>query len=374
MRGHIRRRSAGRWEISVETPSDPVSGRRRRTWRVISGTRREAERELTALVRAVDTGTLVDPTRETVAAYLTRWLRDYALHGVAPRTYERYAEIIRGHIVPAIGGVTMSRLRPAHVVEAERTWLDRLSPSTVLKHHRLLHEAFEQAVRWQVIAVNPMRAVTAPRPPRREMVVLDADQARALLDVASGTEFDCALTTLLYTGLRLGELRGLRWRDVDLEGGHVRIQQTMQRIGGELRFAPTKTHRSRRNVEVPAIVVEALRRERTQQTARRLAVGGDWNDLGLVFTDALGRPISAERLRWAFWRLLDRAGLPRVRLHDLRHTMATLMLTAGEHPKVVSERLGHSTVTLTLDTYSHVLPGIGRAAAERLAETLAPRQ
>jgi integrase len=254
------------------------------------------------------------------------------------------------------------------MVAAEQTWRSRLAAGAVLKHHRLLREALEQAVRWQTLAVNPANAVTPPRQSRREMCALNTDQSRALLDAVAGTEFDCELSMLLYAGLRLGELLGLRWADVDLEVGQLHVQQTLQRMtGGEVRMAPTKTHRSRRMVDLPGSAVAVLREHRRLQAEARLLAGNAWEDAGLVFTDRLGRPI---RLRLAFWRLLDEAGLPRIRLHDLRHTMATLMLAAGEHPKVVSERLGHATVNITLDTYSHVLPGLGRAAAERLGQSL----
>ncbi|MGA8017179.1 MAG: site-specific integrase [Candidatus Dormiibacterota bacterium] len=179
------------------------------------------------------------------------------------------------------------------------------------------------------------------------------------------------LLTALYTGLRLSELRGLRWRDVDLTAARLSIQQTLQRRrDGSLAVHEPKTHRSRRGVSLPAAVVEAVREHRRCQLEARLLAGNAWEDPDLVFTDALGRPLSETRLRHAFHRLLREAGLPRIRLHDLRHTMATLMLAQGEHPKVVSERLGHSTVSITLDTYSHVLPGLQAAAAERLAAAL----
>ena len=246
-----------------------------------------------------------------------------------------------------------------------------LSPSTVLKFHRLIREALHHAVRWRLLAVNPADAVTPPRVERREMSVLSPAQAVALLVQARGTEFEAPITTALYSGLRLGELRGLRWRDLDLDTGRLSVIQSLQKVpGGGVVARQPKTHRSRRSVSVPAALVGVLREHRHSQVEARLVAGDAWEDADLVFTDALGRPLSETRLRWAFWRLLREAGLPRIRLHDLRHTMATLMLAAGEHPKVVSERLGHSTVSITLDTYSHVLPGLQAAAAERLAVTL----
>ncbi|MGA8017173.1 MAG: site-specific integrase [Candidatus Dormiibacterota bacterium] len=372
MRGSVRRRGKGAWELTLELAQDPVTGERQRRFVTVRGTRRDAERELAARIHAIETGTHVDVSRETVAQYLSRWLRDYAKPSVAPRTYERYAEIVTRHLVPQLGAGALARLQPAHIVAAERGWLDSgLSASTVLKFHRLLREAFHHAVKWRLIAVNPADAVTPPRVERREMSVLSPSQATALLAQSRGTEFEAVMTTALYSGLRLGELRGLRWRDLDLDAGRLSVQQTLQKVpGGGVVARQPKTHRSRRSVSLPSALVDVLREHRRRQVEARLLAGDAWADGDLVFTDALGRALSETRLRWAFWRLLREAGLPRIRLHDLRHTMATLMLAAGEHPKVVSERLGHSTVSITLDTYSHVLPGLQAAAAERLAATL----
>lgn len=305
-----------------------------------------------------------------MAQFLQRWLRDYARASVGRRTYERYEEIIRLHVVPALGRLELSDVRPAHILTAERQWREAgLSAYTVLKHHRLLRQALEHAVRWQVLVVNPANAVTPPRPERTEMSALDRDQVAALMEAANSGEFEVALLTALYTGLRVGEL--LRWRDIDLRLGQLRVQQAAQPVkGGGVAYAQPKTHRSRRAVSLPTPVTDALQRHRTLQTKDRLAAGPAWHEDDLVFTDAVGRVMSRTRLRLAFKKLLHEGRLPSIRLHDLRHTMATLMLAQGEHPKVVSERLGHATVGITLDTYSHVLPGLQAAAAERLAAAL----
>ncbi len=372
MNGYIRRRSTDSWQVVIELGRDPVTGKRKRVSRNVVGAKRDAETERTALLRSIETGTYVDPTRELVAEFLARWLRDYARPVVAPRTYERYEEIVRLHIVPTLGRVPLTQLRPTHIVAAERQWLDAgLSPATVLKHHRLIRQTLQQAMRWRVLTVNPADAVTPPRRERTEMSVLDRDQAAALLNAAQGSEFEVLILTALYTGLRVGELLGLRWKDVDLTARQLRVQQAAQPVkGGGVAYAQPKTHRSRRAVSLPGPVTEALQRQRHLQARARLAAGAAWQASDLVFTNSLGGPVSRTSLRRVFHELLDRAGAPRIRLHDLRHTMATLMLAVGEHPKVVSERLGHATVGVTLDTYSHVLPGLQAAAADRLAATL----
>lgn len=381
MRGYMRRRPQLRrkghdtgkesWLITIERGRDG-SGRRMRDHHTVHGTRRDADRERARLLRDLNAGSYVEPSRETVAAFLQRWLRDYVRHTVAPQTYERYEQIARLHLEPVLGAVLLVKLRPRDVVAAEASWREsRLAPRTVLHHHRVLHDALQQAVRWQLLASNPVAAVTPPRAEKKEMRALDVEQARRLLDAIKGSAHETEIFTLLYTGLRLGELLGLRWTDLDLASGRLSVQQTAQRMtGAGIVFRAPKTHRSRRAITLPATVIARLRDHRAEQVEARLAAGPAWQTSELVFVDGLGRPLNENGLRRAFYALLANAGLPRVRLHDLRHTMATLMLAQGEHPKVVSERLGHATVAITLDLYSHVLPGLQAAAADRLAAAL----
>jgi integrase len=381
--GYIRRRGKSSWEISAELATDPVTGKRRRAMRNVKGTRKEAQVALTALEHSINTGSHTDAARETVATFLSRWLRDYAQINVAARTYDRYEGIVRDHLVPSLGSIRLDQLRPAHILAAERQWLvggrkrgaGGLSSRTVLHHHRVLREALAHAVRWQLITTNPADAVAPPRVQRTEMQAFTGDQAARLLEWLDGSEFAVPITTALYTGLRIGELLALRWRDIDFEAKRLTVQRSMYPLrGGDVAFGPTKTHQSRRPVTVPTIAMDGLRSQRRIQMERRLLAGPAWvGDPDLVFDDGMGGPLSPGRLRTAFQRVLRESGLPRLRFHDLRHTMASLMLASGEHPKVVSERLGHSTVALTLDVYSHVVPGLGEAAAERLAEVLRRR-
>jgi len=380
MRGMIRSRSKGSWQVTLECGHDPVTKRRQRRTFTVRGTKKEAERQMIAALQALETGNGVGPSKETVGEFLERWLRDAARPSLAPRTLERYEDAVRKHMVPAMGALRLTELRPRHIVEAEQAWLEHgrlrgtggLSPSTVLHHHRVLRKALQQAIRWQVLGANPADGVTPPKAIRREMSVLDTAQAATFLTAIEGAEFQFPLLTALYSGVRLGELLGMRWSDLDLNTGHFRVQQTLQRPrAGGVEYGPPKTHRSRRAVALPSVVLDALRRQRASQSGQQLAAGPAWQGNDLVFTDALGRPLNATRMRKAFHRVLLDAGLPRIRLHDLRHTMASLMLAAGVHPKVVSERLGHATINITLDTYSHVLPGLQEAAAEDLAAALA---
>jgi integrase len=373
----MRRRGKESWQITVELGRDPTTGRRLRRTHTIRGIKREAEQRRAALLHTLATGSYVEPSKQTVGAYLGRWLRDYARTGVAPATFDRYEEIVRLHLNPTLGAVPLTRLRPGHILAALEHWRKpaevggrALAPRTVLHHYRVLHEALQQAVRWQLLAINPVAAVSPPRADRPEMRALDRHQAARLLAALNGSEFESMTITALYTGARLGELRGLRWQDIDLARGSLSVQQTARTIKGGIAFGVPKTHRSRRSVALPMAVIDSLQARRKVQLEDRLRAGAAWQEGALVFTDALGRPASEHRLRHTFQRALTIAGLPRIRFHDLRHTMATLMLSQGEHPKVVSERLGHVNVNITLDTYSHVLPGLQEAAADRLAAAL----
>lgn len=382
MRGTIRRRGrlkrkgdqTGKeaWEIAIERGRDPVTGRRLRDLHTVYGARRDADRERTRLLHALAMGVSSEPSKETVGEYLQRWLRDHARHTVAPQTFERYESIVRLHLQPALGALRLTELRPKHIAQAEAAWRESgLSSRTCLHHHRVFHDALEQAVRWQLLQSNPAHAIKPPRAEQREMRVLDVAQASALLQALRGSELEAPIVTALFGGLRVGELLGMRWQDLNLSAGQLSIQQTAQRqTGAGVVFRQPKTHRSRRAITLPAVVVDIMRQQRARQLEQRLQAGPAWKTTDLVFTDALGRPLDENGLRRGFYRVLAGASLPRIRIHDLRHTMATLMLSQGEHPKVVSERLGHATVGITLDLYSHVLPGLQAAAADRLASAL----
>lgn len=374
MAGYIRRRGTRSWEISAELPRDPLTGRRRRSQQSVKGTRRDAERELTALSRSIDTGAYVDPARETVAEFMARWLRDYATHSCAPSTQRRYAQSVNHHIVPALGVVPLGRLRTPHIVEAMAKWrATGVSEGTVLNTFRVLREALAHAGRWQVLGVNPADAVDRPRPRRPETRILsEGDLARLHASLGSD-ECGTALGLILGTGMRIGEALGLRWVDVDLTAGLAHVSQTLHKGGPAPVTGATKSHRSHRPVELGSDLTERLRRWRQAQTEARLFAGEAWHDLGYMVTDALGCPLPANRVRNALYRNLRDLGIPRVRVHDLRHSHASALLAAGENPRLVTERLGHARVGFTLETYGHLLPGQQGAAVERLNERMAAR-
>jgi len=381
MPGYIRRRGKGSWEVTVHLGKDPTTGRRRRRFVMVQGAKRDAERVLAEALHQRDTGVDISPGKLTVADYLRRWLRDYAAHNVGRSTLERYGGIVEHHLIPALGSLRLKDLRPAHIQEhygraqAAGGRADGspggLSPRTVLPHHRLLREALSHAVQWQLLAANPVDAVKPPRPRRQEMRVLDVDGAGQLLEAAAGTPYYSLFYLALATGARVGELLALRWQETDLERGVLHVVRSARRFAGQgVVFQDTKSHRSRRPVALSPDTVALLREHRRGQAEQRLALGPAYTDQGLVFASPTGQAIDGGNLRRALMRTAQAAGVAPLRFHDLRHTAATLMLRAGVHPKVVSERLGHATVSLTLDTYSHVLPDLQREAAEAMDAVL----
>ena len=372
MAGTIRKRGKESWELRIDIGRDPTSGKRRFRYQTVRGSKRQASEALTEVAHRRDTGTDVAPTRISVGEYLDRWLEDYASVNVAPATLGRYSQIV-SRLKPALGAIRLQALRPAAIQSAYRLLLgEGLAARTVLHHHRVLREALRHAVRWQFIAQNPADGVTPPRPARTEMRTLNPEQVQYLLDACKDAQFKSIITVAVATGMRLGELLGLRWADIDLDGGTIHLARAAQYLpDAGVTFRTPKTPRSRRSVALSRDSIAALREHRRRQLEARLAGVEHYEVLDLVFATPAGHPLKPYNVSGAFSRLVKSTGLAPLRFHDLRHTAATLMLLADIHPKIVSERLGHATIAITLDTYSHVLPDMQRDAAEALDAVLA---
>ena len=373
MPGSIVKRGKNSWSVILDLGRDPVTGKRRQLWRSVKGPKREAEALLVQLLHQRDTGIDVPPGKLSVTEFLQRWLATYARPNTAPKTFRRYEQLVRVHMVPTLGSLPLTKLRPLHIQEAYRRILDKgLSARTALQCHRVLREALKHAVKWQLLARNPADAVEAPRPERYEIPALSPEKVLTVIAAANATEYGSLVYTATMTGLRLGELLGLRWQDLDLDSGSLHVRQTCQWLPRQgFIFRQPKSHRSTRSVALSPATVERLRQHRVEQIEQRLASGMAHREDGLVFTSARGEPIHPSTLRGAWQRLAKAAGLERLRFHDLRHAHASLLLQQGVHPKIVSERLGHSGVAITLDTYSHVLPGLQAEAAAKLDDLLA---
>lgn len=368
MRGSIRKRAKGSWTITVYLGRDPVTGKKRQLYRTVKGSKKQAEAVLAQLVHAVETGMDFDSSRITAAEYLDKWL-GVVRNRVKARTYERYAEIVRLHVTPVIGQIKLNKLKPLHLERIyEEAQKKGLAPQTVVHVHRVVYSALRQALRWQLVARNAAEAVIPPRAARRDIPPLEPSDVGRLIAGVAGTDLLMPVLLALGTGMRRGEVLGLRWGDVDLEAGTVRISQTLQ---SDMTFNTPKSHRSRRSITLPYPVVEALKRHRKVQNERRLLLGDAWQELDLVIDRGDGGPMPPYSLSQRFRAASTRAGVD-VNFHGLRHGHASLMLALGIDIKVRSERLGHSTIAITGDLYDHVASDLDRQAADKIGELLKP--
>ncbi len=315
---------------------------------------------------------IVRNERQTLAHYLASWLEMMRPPHISAKTYDRYEELVRLHIVPTLGKVSLARLTPQHVQALYSSKRDALSPTTVHHIHAVLHTALQSALRLGLVQRNVCDLVQKPRMGRAEMKTWNPEQAKAFLDAAEGDRLHALYVLALSTGMRQGELFGLRWRDVDLDGASLSVVTNLRRsrvAGTEL--AEPKTRGSRRRIALTPSTVVVLREHRTRQLEERLRLGAAWEDHDLVFADTTGTPLRANNVeRRHFGPIMRKAGVPRIRFHDLRHTAATLLLVKGINPKIVSEMLGHASVTITLDKYSHVLPSMQLQAAAAMEDVL----
>jgi integrase len=374
MKGHIRERSPSHWAIVLEI-RDAETGKRKRKWHSFKGTKREAQIERSRLIAELASGIYVETKRLTVAAFLERWI-EHMQGQVSPRSHERYAELCRKNIVPLLGGLMLTKLQPAHISQAyakalasgRRDGTGGLSARTVTHIHRVLREALQQAVQWQMLARNPADAVKPPKVERKQMSVLDTDATARLIEAARGSDLAVPILLGVLCGLRRGEIVALRWRNVDLERAQLSVTASTEQTDAGCREKEPKSGRGR-TVALAPLMVEELRSHRLRQAERLLALGVRLTDDYHVVAREDGQALQPRSLTHAFVKFVRQHGL-QIRLHDLRHTHATHMLASGVHPKIAQERLGHSSIGITLDLYSHVLPGMQAEAVARVDDAL----
>lgn len=377
--GSIRRDSNGLWSFVVDTA--PLGAPRRQVRRRGFRTRREAQQALDRLKASIDRGEFVERSRETVGEYLEAWLPAIR-RSIEPSTWESYERNVRNHLLPSLGDIRLQALTPDHLSDlyatlAEAGRLDGrggLSPRTVQYCHTILHRALGDAVRRGSVVRNVADYALVPAPRRRrrstEMRTWTAGEVAGFLEVTSNERLYPVWHLALMTGMRRGEILGLRWRDSDLKAGRLRLVRQLRVVRHVPEFSDLKTDRSRRQVSLDPETVTLLRRHRKAQLKERLMVGDGYQDADLVFAQPDGDHYHPEAVSKVFDRRVARWRLPRITFHDTRHTWATLALQAGVHPKVVSERLGHSSVAFTLDVYSHAVQGLDDDAAARVANLI----
>ncbi len=371
MRGHIRKRGST-WAVVVDIGRDE-QGRRRQKWHSGFRTKREASEALTEILGQLSTGQYVAPSKLTVRSFLEgEWL-PAVRSSLRPLTFDSYAANVRNHVLPRLGSVRLQALTPAMLNSMYADLSACLSPRTVRYIHAILRRALSDAVKWNRLARSPADAADPPSlraTRKRVMRTWSAAELQAFLESVRNDRLAGCWRFLAMTGCRRGEALGLRWRDVDLDAGRAMIVQTL--VGNRV-VSETKSERGRRTVALDPGTVAALREHRRAQQTERRALGPTYQDDDFVFCREDGTPIWPRSLSRAFARHLASARLPKIRLHDLRHTHATLALQAGVHPKVVQERLGHATISITLDVYSHAIPAMHEEAASQVAALIKPR-
>ena len=364
--GSITRRKDGLYmaRYTVQTATGP----KRKA--IYGHTRKEASKKMTAAMAEASKGLIADGGPKTLGAFLTSWLEDSVPGSVRKSTYDRNESLCRIHIVPALGRKKLKTLGAQDVAGFYRRKLDNgCTPASVRKMHETLHKALKQAVRWGYMARNPAEDVDPPKAHAEEVHPLTQDEARRLLETVRGDRLEALYVVALHTGLRQGELLALRWEDLDLEARKLQVRRTVTKDGGKLTVGQTKTAKGRRTVKLTRDAAEALRRHLTRQLEEIDRLGDYFQDDGLVFCTTKGTIINPTNLRKrSFAPLLDKAGLPHMTFHQLRHTAATILLLKNVNPKIVSEMLGHANIAITLDTYSYVLPNMQDSAVAAMEE------
>ena len=370
MKGHIRERSPGHWAIILDA-RDPQTGKRKRRWHSFQGTKREAQVETARLISELQSGTAVDPSRITLGAYLDRFERDWAALHTSAASARRYA-LSLAYARRHLGDRRLQALRPADLAAFYATLSRSLAPRTVKHAHVVLHRALAQAKLWGLIRDNPADLAKPPPVPDQEISVLQPDRAQDLLEQLRGHPLYLLAHLALNTGARRNELLALRWQDVDLDRGHLRIETALEQTRAYgIRIKAPKTRKGRRTISLPANTVNELRAHWRTQQEQRLAFGmGKAPIDSLVLATIDGGPQVPDAISLAWGRAMDEIGMPEIMLHSLRHSHASMLIAAGMDVLTISRRLGHASPTITLNTYGHMIHGTDDRAAQILDQAL----
>jgi integrase len=374
MSGQIIPKGEKKWLVRVFLGRDG-NGKRRYFNKLIHGNKKEASTYLSKTLTDISHGTFVAPSTMTLDEFLNEWLKNSAKQKLTSRTYKHQVFCLDRYVRPTLGARYLTTIQPLDIQGLYTSLSESgLGARSVQIVHNILNRAFSQAVKWRVMAMNPAQFVDKPKQVRREMLALSPEQAACFLETAKGDLYYVFFALALDTGARPSELLGLQWKDVDFEQGRIKIQRSLEYpdYSNEFQFVEPKTPRSRRSITISQMNVSLLREHRKKQSVRRLKIGSRWQAYDLVFSTREGNPIQAHNiLRRHLRPILKTAKLPEaLNLYGLRHTCATLLLSASVNPKIVSERLGHASIVLTLDTYSHVLPNMQQSAADELEKIL----
>lgn len=370
-RGHgegsvYQRESDGRWVGQVTVPNGKPKY-------LYGKTRREAADKMTAALREVQQGKPLPNGKQTVAGFLTYWLEDVARQSARPGTYRSYETLVRLHIVPAIGRIPLAQLS-AQQVQHMLTEKAKAGMSARRRQmiRAVLRAALSQALKWRLVTFNAAADAAPVRVEKKDVPVLTPDDATALVAAIKGDPLEALYISALASGLRQGELLGMRWSDVNFDSETFAVRHQLQRVAGKWQLTEPKSSKARRTLAVDPMVIDALRAHKVRQIEQRLVAGSRWQETipDLVFRNSVGNPLDASTVTHRFQRSLRQAGLPRMRFHDLRHGAASLLLSQGVDLRTIMDQLGHSQISLTMNTYAHVAPALQRDAAKRLGAIL----
>lgn len=366
MRGHIRKRGT-KWAFVLDLDKDPVTQKRKQKWFSGYNSEKEAEAALAETITQLNKNTFVLPDKVKFSEYLDYWL-NIRKSKLEITTYNNYKSIVDNHIVPELGKMELQKIKPLHIQNYYTKKEDNLSQKSLQHHHRLLSLALKNAVGWQMIPNNPCDHVEAPSPEKSKAKSLTSEEVKHLLESIKDTPLEASITLLVFTGLRRGELLALKWNDIDPINKTLVVDESLavDESKNEIIFKKTKSESSNRIVSLSDIPISALRKHKKLQNEQKLKIGENYTDNNLVFAREDGSPIHPSSFSRQFGRFIRSTELPHIRLHDLRHTNATMLMNLGVPPKVVSERLGHANISITLDTYSHVLKDKQAEAAEKM--------
>lgn len=372
MRGHIIKRYSNSYTIVLNLGRDPATGKRKQQWVSVKGTKKDAEKRLAELLHQLDTGSFMKPDKTTVADFLQRWLQDYCKPNLSPRGYERYESVSRVHLIPALGHVPLTALKPEHLQRLYTAKLNSgLAARTVRYQHVILHKALETAMKWGLVARNVADGVDVPRARQTEIQTWDESEVACFLEAAKGSPYYALFYTNLFTGMRRSELLALRWQDIDFLYGQVSVSRGLHHlVDGSYVFTQPKSVKSRRTISLTPSTSLLLQEHKAKKEFDHRMLGILSQASDLVFSTPDGKPLRPNTVSRAWATLAARCGVKVISFHAGRHTHASLLLRQNVHPKIVQERLGHSSIAVTLDTYSHVAPGLQEAAAQKFDDII----
>lgn len=376
MTGHIRKRGKN-WAVVIDLGRD-ANGKRRQRWHTVHGTKDDAERERARLVHEHNTGSYIQPSQITLGEYLLQWLKRRSNSNLTKKTASRYEEIITNNLIPNLGKIKLQKLEPGHIEAyydkmyecGRKDGRGGLSRQTVRHHHNLLHKALNDAVTKKLITFNPAAAVERPVPSPSERSILTEEEVAHLLLASKRTRLYLPILIAVTTGLRRGEIFALRWRDVDFDNMRLSVTRSLEQVNDNLYFKGPKTPAGKRSVALPAITADALREHKVKQARVRLKLGPAYEGNGLICARPDGRPWKPDTFSSDYAEFIKRLPITRVSYHDLRHSHASHLGRYKVPPKVVSERLGHSSIKTTMDLYSHTFLDMQEEAAKATDKAL----